>query len=54
MQYFPVYKNIPHSQSSVFRKAPVRNVFNLVCDGGVSPDFSDNEVGEKNSCLTVW
>jgi hypothetical protein len=47
MPYFPVYKNIPHSQSSVFGKAPVRNVFNLVYDGEVSPDFSDNEVGKK-------
>jgi hypothetical protein len=49
--YFPVYKNIPHSQSSVFRKAPIRNVFNLVYDGGVSPDFSGNEVGEKSLVL---
>jgi len=45
--YLPVCKNIPHSQSSVFRIAPIRNVFNLVCDCGVSPDFSDNEVMKK-------
>jgi len=49
----PKYKNLPPSQSSVFRKMPVQNVFNFVHNYEVTPCFPDHELGQ-NSGFMFW